>query len=108
MDVAAVLSVPKTRAVTGLTGCTILVATDETEAYFPANRRVCRQMPARWRGRRTPVQSLVDTEWRLMRSYPTFSEALPPRQLWNASAGFRSNESVLAPAFNLPAHSKQP
>jgi hypothetical protein len=82
VDVAAVLSVPKTRVVTGPTACTILVATDEAEAYFPANRRVCRQMAAGRRGRTTLVQSLVDTEWRLMRSYPTFSEVLPPRQLW--------------------------
>ncbi|MBV8552819.1 MAG: hypothetical protein JOY54_16105 [Acidobacteriaceae bacterium] len=61
------LSLPETQVLTGLTGRTILLPTDEAEAYS----RLIAAFIAKWQPvgeeEQRLVQSLVDTEWRLMR-----------------------------------------
>ncbi|MBV8808714.1 MAG: hypothetical protein JO033_08565 [Acidobacteriaceae bacterium] len=66
-DEAAVLSVPKIQSVTGLTGRTVLLPGDGAEAY----EKHVASFFDRWKpvgdDERNLVQSLADTEWRLLR-----------------------------------------
>jgi hypothetical protein len=67
LNQAPILGAPKTRLVAGLTGRTVLLPASDAEAYS----RLLAAAVAKWQPvgeeEQCLVQSLVDTEWRLMR-----------------------------------------
>jgi len=75
VDEAAVFSVPKTQAVTGLTGRTVLLPGDDVEAYNRHTLRFFGQWQPANDTEHALVQLLADTEWRLLR-IPTLESGI--------------------------------
>ncbi len=106
LDEAAVLSVPKTQAVTGLTGRTVLLSCDDAEAYRrhlgayeneykPLGLRECEL-----------VQSLADTQWRLSR-IPGLEMAIYAQGRLELEDAFEEHPPCLRPGMiELQTHMK--
>jgi hypothetical protein len=67
VDEAAVLSEPKIQARPGLTGRTVLLPTEDAEAYQQHIARYCEQYKPEGDQEKQLTQSLADTQWRLNR-----------------------------------------